>query len=392
VSSRQISERAEAESEAVLEAPARGQGGAVERLLGLQRSIGNRRTAALVGGMQSRAIARYKILGPFNKGQAVHETLTLLAVKKAKERLEAAKESPGDLLKDFNTAAVPDTDKKFSYDPINADKSHAQFVRGVVWADDPEGLLFDKEEDTSDYSSGLTWYSHFSDGEKGDFSTLTARSHFGDLQFFHGMASKDTEAAATTKGHMLDWGRFLIDVATGRTAADSKIEDVAAVKTMFPKDQKRTIKQLFGFGKASDVQARQRAVGILFHMIQDSFAHGHVERDAAGDVAEFHAYGSQDEDEHGKYDFLGGTDKEKLGDRVAKTMGAPTAIDRCADVLTMIAEGKSTDDIVKFLDETVFKLASPTKPAGPGAGLSKPSKPPPVKIDPKYTRPDPGKI
>jgi hypothetical protein len=391
VPSREISERAEPQPEAALEAPARGQAGTIERVIGLQRSIGNRRTAALLGGMQPRAsISRYKILGPFNKGQAVHETLTLLAVKKAKERLEAAKEAPGDLLKDFNSAAVPDTNAKFGYDPIKADASHAQFVRGVVWADDPEGLLFDKDEDTSDYSSGITWYSHFSAGEGGDFSTLTARSHFGDLQFFHGMASRDTEAPATTKQHMLDWGRFLIDVAAGRTLTDSKIADAPAIKPMFPNDQTRTIKQLFGFGKASDVQARQRAVGALFHMIQDSFAHGHVDRDAAGDIAEFHAYGSQDEHKHGEYDFLGGTDKEKLGDRVAKTMGAPSAIDRCADVLTMIAQNKSTDEIVKFLDETVFKLASSTKPAGPGTGLTKP--PPPAVKPPDPNRLHPGKI
>jgi hypothetical protein len=316
VPSRQTSERADPDREAALEAPTRGQAGTVECLIGLQRSIGNRRTAVLVGGMQPRAISRYKILGPWNKGQAVHETLTLLAVKKAKERLEAAKEAPGDLLKDFNAAAVPDTNAKFGYDPVNADASHAQFIRGVVWADDPEGLLFDKDEDTSDYSSGLMWYSHFSAGEKGDFSTLTARSHFGDLQFFHGMASKDTEAPATTKQHMLDWGRFLIDVAAGRTPTDSKVEDVPAIKAQFPNDQKRTIKELFGFAKATDIQARQRAVGALFHMVQDSFAHGHVDRDA-------------------------------------------------------------------------FKLASSTKPAGPGTGLTKP---PPVKIDPQYTRPTRGRF
>jgi len=360
-----------------------------DHLIGLQRSIGNRRTAALVGRMPQRAISRYKILGPFNSGQAVHETLTLLAVKKAKERLEAAKEAPGDLLSGFNAAAVPDTNAKFDYDPVDADTSHMQFIRGVVWADDPEGLLFDNDETTTNYSSGAMWYSHFSDGEGGDFSTLTARSHFGDLQFFHGMASRDTETAATTKQHMLDWARFLIDVAAGRISTDAKLADVAAVKALFPNDQKRTIKQFFGFAKATAVQTRQRAVGALFHMIQDSFAHGHVERDTAGDITEFHAYGGQDEHKHGEYDYLGGTKHEKLGDRLAKTMGAPTAIDRCADVLTLIAQGKGTDEIVKFLDETVFKLASTTKAAGPGTGLTKP---PPVKIDPKYTRPHPGKI
>jgi hypothetical protein len=289
VPSRRTSERADPQREAALEAPARGQAGLAEHLIGLQRSIGNRRTAVLVGGMQPRAISRYKILGPFNKGQAVHETLTLLAVKKAKERLEAAKEAPGDLLSGFNAAAVPDNNAKFDYDPVDADTSHMQFVRGVVWADDPEGLLFDNDETTTNYSSGIQWYSHFSAGEGGDFSTLTARSHFGDLQFFHGMASSDREAAATTKQHMLDWGRFLIDVAAGRTPTDAKIADVPAIKALFPKDQKRTLKELFGFAKATDVQARQRAVGALFHMIQDSFAHGHVDRDKAGDIAEFHA-------------------------------------------------------------------------------------------------------
>ena len=178
-----------------LEAPARGQAGRSSALIGLQRSIGNRRTAALVGGMLPRAsISRYKILGPFNKGQAVHETLTLLAVKKAKERLEAAKEAPGDLLTDFNSAAVPDTNAKFDYDPVNADASHAQFIRGVVWADDPEGLLFDKERTRATTPRAPCGTRTSRAGEGGNFSTLTARSHFGDLQFFHGMASRDTEA------------------------------------------------------------------------------------------------------------------------------------------------------------------------------------------------------
>lgn len=114
---RQTSERSDPEREAPTEALARGQAGPVERLIGLQRSIGNRRTAALVGGMQPRTIARYKILGPWNQGQAVHETLTLLAVKQAKERLEAAKEAPGDLLDGFNAKAVPDTSAKVRLRP-----------------------------------------------------------------------------------------------------------------------------------------------------------------------------------------------------------------------------------------------------------------------------------
>lgn len=42
-----------------------------------------------------RRISRYKILGPFNAGQAVHETPTLLAVKQAKQALIDKGADPG---------------------------------------------------------------------------------------------------------------------------------------------------------------------------------------------------------------------------------------------------------------------------------------------------------
>lgn len=372
------------------------------RALALQRTIGNRGTAALLGGAPRRQISRYKILGPWNSGQAVHETLTLLAVKRAKERLEAAKQDPGDLLKGFDTKSVPDTgavfgaDPDVGYDPEDAHESHMQFIRGVVWADDPEGLLFDNPRDTRNYSSAALWGMDYKAGQGGDFSTLTARSHFGDLQFFHGMASKDAEAPATTKQNMLAWARFLVDVITGRIATTAKLEDVAAVKPFFPDHGKLTIKQLFGWKKGSDVQIRQRAVGALFHMIQDSFAHGHVERAASGDIAEFHAYGRQGEHEHGQHDYLGGTAAEKLGDRIAKTQGASTAIERCAQVLEMMAAARPTDEVVKFLDETVFKVSPDAKEAGPGEGLTAPPPKPKPKPPPPREKPqrlyDLGKI
>jgi hypothetical protein len=362
------------------------------RVLQLQRAIGNRRTGALVRRAHGRQLQRYKILGPWNSGQAVHETLTVLAVGDAIEQLEANGIDPGDLLAGWDANKMPDRDKAFKFDPVDAPKSFQQFIRGVVWADDPKGLLFDKEEDATDYSSGIEWYSEFSSGEKGTFladkSDLISRSHFGDLQFFHGMASADAEAPATTKQHMLTWARFLVDVATARTPPDSKVKDVALIKDLFPANAEWTVKRLFGYGKASDVEARQRAVGVLFHLIQDSHAGGHVERDAAGDIVEFHAYGGQDEKEHGKYDYFakGAT----LAESIAKTKGAASALTRCTQVLKMIAQKDSTDAIVQFLDTTVFKLATASRAAGPGTGLAK--KPTPAPPPPNPRRMDPGKI
>ena len=89
-----------------------------------------------MAGAPKRGISRYKILGPFHKGQAVHETLTLLAVKQAKQALEAKGADSGELMSEFKTSAVPATDSMFGYDPLYAHKSHTQFIRGVVWADE----------------------------------------------------------------------------------------------------------------------------------------------------------------------------------------------------------------------------------------------------------------
>lgn len=392
--SSRASEAEHAEPEAASQPrAAAGPSGQVAQILGLQRSIGNRRTAALLTGAPRRRLQRYKILGPFDAGQAVHETLTLLAVKRAKDRLEAAGEDPGELLSGFKSAGLPREDRMAGYDPVYAHKSHMQFIRGVVWADDPEGLLFDNARDTRNYSSGAMWYSHFSAGEGGDFSTLTARSHFGDLQFFHGMASADDEAPGTTKQSMLEWARFLVDVASGATPASTMIKDIPSIRLLFPNHQASTVKQLFGWAKASDVQTRQRAVGALFHMIQDSYAHGHVERDASEEIVEFHAYGAQDEHKHGEYDFLGGSWHEDLGPRLDKTKGARSAIEACAAVLEMIAAGSSTDDVVAYLSDIVFPLSAGAKGAGPGSGLAKPPPPPPppewLKREPLFL---PGKI
>jgi hypothetical protein len=321
-------------------------------------------------------VARYKIMGPWNSGQAVHETLTLLAIDRAIEKLLKDSVPLGSLLQSFERTRVPRLDeaKGHEFDPKHADYTHQQFIRGVVWADDPKGELFDDAEGTTNYSSGINWGREFKAGEKGEFkadkSDLIARSHYGDLQFMHGMASAAGESPAVTKQSMLGWARFLIDVATGRTKAETLIKDVPAIAKLFPANAGWPIKRLLGNAKASDIDTRQRAVGVLFHLIQDSHAHGHVDRDPkTGDVREFHAYGEQDDHAHGEHDYFG--PGANLGERVAATRGASGAIDRCVEVLVMIIKNASTDDIVKHVDQVVLKTTPTMTPAGAGEGLEK---------------------
>jgi hypothetical protein len=56
----------------------------------------------------------------------------------------------------------------------------------------------------------------------------------------------------------------------------------------------------------------------------------------------------------------------------------------------MLQLEKPTDEIVKYLDDVVFKLASNAVASGPGAEFQK-KPPPPTKAPPPYKL-DPGKI
>ena len=153
------------------------------------------------------------------------------------------------------------------------------------------------------------------------------------------MASADAEAPATTK-RTCSTGRASSSRSPTREPKppQHKLKDIAEVSSLFPNQGELTVKELFGWGKGDYVAIRQRAVGALFHMIQDSYPHGHVERNSGGEITEFHAYGAQVEHKHGEYDFLGGSWHEDLGDGLKKTHGALTAIDACAAMLQMIAE------------------------------------------------------
>jgi hypothetical protein len=334
-----------------------------DHVLALQRTAGNRAVSAM--------LQRYSLEGPFNKGDPVHEVLTLRAIKDALTQLKDQGKKPGSLLGGVDTKGIPSLSSKSGHNlaPEKLNKTLHQFIRGVIWPDDPKGLLFDEPSGLTDYSSGAAWYEEFDVDEIGDPAALIARSHYGDLQFFHAMASSDGEKPGETKAKIAKWSRFLIDVSTGRIDANKTVAEFATAKELFPSHTTITVKELFGYAKASDDEVRQRAAGALMHMIQDSHAKGHAEREASGEIKEFHAYGGQDHAQHGAHDaWAGGAD---LGKRIKNTAGAERAIEKCKDVLVLLDQGASTDDVLKYLDDQVLKLSSAATPAGPGTGLEK---------------------
>ncbi len=191
------------------------------------------------------------------------------------------------------------------------------------------------------------------------------------------MAAEEGETAEETRKKMMLWTDFTAKVAAGEIKGDTKIgdlgKDMGEFKTLFEKQKDQDIKQLFGVeDEKGDVQ--KRAAGSLLHLIQDSYAEGHVEREDLGDgrkgsVVSFHSYANQDHDKHGKSDQMSGYwDTES---NLEATPGARDAIDQSAAVMKLLKEGKSSAEITQYVNQNVLALHDPTRDADTGDAYKK---------------------
>ena len=348
-------------------------------------------------------VHRHNIRGPWNFNDPVHETMTAETLKRA------------GMIDGNSTYESPDA---------------WEYSRGVMWNDDPRARLFDDVpgQPTNDYSSGVAWGSEFSAGENeaksgktfGVGDPILKRSHFGDLQFLHGMAP-DEEDPAVTKQKMMMWAEFTTQVAEGHIKGDAKLSELALKNPMFKQllggdaSLKDTdVNKLFAMGGPAPVgggaeggngataepgakpympDLKKRALGSLLHMIQDSYAEGHVEREELGDgrlgqISNFHAYGHQGHDEHSKADGV----PEGPGnfvERLKAKPGAEDAIEHGSEVAMMIKAGMPVAQVLEFLDKNTFATAPGITPAAPGEKFKQkpaPPAPPPAPFEygPKY--------
>jgi hypothetical protein len=302
-------------------------------------------------------VHRHEIEGPWNYGDPVHEMLTLETLKKA---------------------GTVDSDAKYT-DPEVWD-----YTRGVMWNDDPDGQLFDGHGDpTFGYSTGYQFKNSFQDAEKaavagaefGEGSTLLQRSHFGDMQALHGMAGKDGEDPEVTRAKMLMWAELTAKVAAGEIKGDMLIDEIALENPhyveMFAADPTlmgKDINQFFKIDEGDDLKAK--ATGSLLHMIQDSYADGHAEREDLGNgtlgaIKNFHSYADQDHSLHADADVLPdgeGTPRERLLNKP----GSRDAIEHGAAVVSMIEEGLPTEEVLAYLAEHPFAMSPDITPAEAG--------------------------
>ncbi|XDG01821.1 hypothetical protein ABKA04_001436 [Annulohypoxylon sp. FPYF3050] len=276
----------------------------------------------------------------------------------------------------------------------NLDNKQWEYMRGVVWNDDPSCYLFkDTSDDNHQFSNGIYWSLDF---KKGNPDCMIQRSHYGDLQFLHSMASKEGEEPKETRRKVLKWLEVMYKLACGNQGVleNSQLKEHLGewfTDTMKPSGQ-NTLRDLLLSSTPSynHVDIHRRALGHCLHIIVDSYAIGHTQRilrnpesyqgrDSQGhlkfkpgtygdwgSVKVFHCYGGQKTDKHSYYDGLQNSElpTPKELDTFNSILGARNAIDASRKLISYYADGINWEDgVQEFLATEVFGIDKDAKPA-----------------------------
>jgi len=272
---------------------------------------------------------------------------------------------------------------------------------GVQWNDNPP---FQISTSLSGCPSGTTtirlpnfsecWIKLFKDAEKNAARTtydgasghaLLYRVHFGDLQFLHAMAIGDGETSKDTKAKIMAWAALMYRISIDDFDPSTRVaaSGIPEIDGIFARNG-WTVTGMLTLGQDPKLvkEVKDVAFGSLLHMLQDSFANGHVQRDTAtvgscpgfpgltkaGDIVEFHAYNNQDKGEHGKKDSRNYMESNL-------TSPEPTIVSLGRALVEMRQNKTPWSTVSKYLGDCVFPLpsdyAAQNHRAGPGTDILK---------------------
>lgn len=232
-------------------------------------------------------------------------------------------------------------------------------VAGIRWNDDPLNMVRHRPQD---------WYASYTDScddpeEIDPDWDLLYRTHCGDMQFLHAMASSKKETAGQTKERILMWLEFTFKVASGQIDKDwsfrsmgnyletrsatlfkeilmnnGKTRDMWQPEWIFTLNCDRRFSFMAMISrwrltelscsdnnnKSTEQLIQNIALGSLIHVLQDSFSGSHVLRiDPAGvglsklagvgKVVQFGNYAMQAKDSHDKADLSFSEDDHTKG-------------------------------------------------------------------------------
>lgn len=281
---------------------------------------------------------------------------------------------------------------------LDAIQANRVVLYGVRWPDDPPFALDrNSPPNISGCNPSVTmrstaqpkcWLGLFTDAGTKAKTTLKAkpgypafgpghyllyRSHYGDLQFFHSMANFDGERAGDTQARMRMWAQLLWGVAIKEVPTDQYIRDLEfeKISPYFPGDM--TLTNLFATGIVEVRKDLDKvALGVLLHMLQDSFSQAHTDRlpetgarcsafsrfFKPGKISQFYSYARQTGSLHDHEDTF-----DSLGIQTLQT--TPTVVDVSRDVITLWNEKAPWEEASKLID-CVIDVQNVETPAGPG--------------------------
>ncbi|HFT6994833.1 hypothetical protein [Stenotrophomonas maltophilia] len=230
------------------------------------------------------------------------------------------------------------------------------------------------------HRSGNCWLAHMLEAKRnpdagyGEASLMAQRSHYGDMQFLHAMASAPGEAASTTLEHMMAWAEYSyrLSLRGGLEQLDveAPVRQFAGLAPWFQAEKRHwTGADLFMFGHEYDEPLiRDMAFGSLLHLLQDSYSQSHVQRDYTADglpIERLLTYRGQSSHCHAKADRKGPEGKKPLATNLR------AAIEMGRELIALRERTAPWTEAEGLLRGSAFRLAADVQPAGTGAFTSK---------------------
>lgn len=213
--------------------------------------------------------------------------------------------------------------------------------------------------------------------EKGTIrGNVMTRSHFGDLQFLHAMASQEGVPADQTRAKVLDWLEFAWKVSSREIQADTFLRDIpiTSVQEHFGCTEWRVV-DLYILGRQDSLgrYLHQIAFGSVLHTVQDSFAGAHVSREARAPggicpattyeqprrVVEFHNYGAQDGALHDAQDSREAMTRVSIANRW------PDAVEATRNLVQLYEDRANWSEVQPYM-QCLFELAETPRESSPG--------------------------
>lgn len=174
----------------------------------------------------------FEIAGGFlhKVNSPIHENMSLCA-------LVAANLTRDDIT--YETVADYNSISSFSNETKTWAAGEFEYIRGVIWNDDPACALFvDETSWNARYAAGVDWLLTFKSSDwvrylEGirhipanrrdiEANQIIYRSHYGDLQFLHSMGCGKDEWPEQTKIKILIWLEVMYKLACGNQGIDAE--------------------------------------------------------------------------------------------------------------------------------------------------------------------------